>query len=126
MKSFLKAASLSVFHYCKLHPSLCVFKAFGVCLFIITSYFAERSQKRVQKDRLDVCEQCVLFDKNLKTCGTPGRMIEMPGGKEPFGCWCYMPVKVRLIHVNCWMWEKTNGAKGWPFWLNGKELKTEK
>jgi hypothetical protein len=66
-----------------------------------------------------------LFNRRLRTCGTPGITWEDPeleNKPSNYGCWCYMPLKVHFSKAECWAWEKSGGdiEFGWEELLNGR------
>jgi len=77
--------------------------------------------------RMSHCRRCELFDAKRQTCGraslTKESWYESPrtGRSEPYGCWCYLPVKA-ATPCNCWLYERTNGESGWPAALNSFPL----
>lgn len=91
-------------------------------IFVLASYTVWRwrrglPNKTVVAQRLDACAMCQIYDRELRTCGTPNSVYDDGTGLKPYGCWCYMPLKARL-NVNCWLSEVTDGADGWPSELN--------
>jgi len=116
---FLKATKESLFNYCTMWRWLCASRTFAVISFFATSLFLKRADKAIVEKRDKACESCNIFNHTLKTCGTPGKTIQWPEGIEPYGCWCFMPVKGRFLKVNCWMAERTQFKKGWAKELNG-------
>jgi hypothetical protein len=68
--------------------------------------------------RMIACMECDLYNHARKTCGTAGQWYTHPGTgrKEPFGCWCYLPVK-NQTRCNCWLYERLPN-QGWPKFLN--------
>ena len=77
--------------------------------------------------RLSHCKKCELFDPKRRTCGRASLAKEswyrspVTGRSEPYGCWCYLPVKA-ATPCNCWLYERTNGQDGWPAELNSFPL----
>lgn len=120
----LRAFTLAVLAKCKLRPWRCLFDVMGTAWFILWSNIAIRFWKGRPDDYLVAkralwCENCPIYNKELMTCGTPGDTYidHETGKKEQYGCWCWLPGKIRL-HVDCWMWKRTNGELGWPDELN--------
>jgi hypothetical protein len=70
----------------------------------------------VQAQRITRCEQCPIYYRPLRTCGSPMARKSWPNG-EKMGCFCYMPVKIKT-KCNCWLYDETNGKMGWPKDLN--------
>lgn len=90
--------------------------------FVLASYTVWRFKRGLPDQtmvdrRLDACAMCEIYNRDLHTCGTPHSVYDDGTGVRPYGCWCYMPLKVRL-NVNCWLWELTNGTSGWSDELN--------
>lgn len=51
------------------------------------------------------------------------------GEEDTFGCWCFMPIKVRFLDVNCWVWEKSGNRHigyGWDDQLNGDYINEQR
>jgi len=78
-------------------------------------------RRRTFLRRMSQCRRCPLFNKTLKTCGTPGNTFQHQGQKLRFGCTCYLPLKNR-IPCNCWLYDFTDGLQGWPDHLNSKPI----
>jgi len=66
--------------------------------------------------RLRACHACPIYDRQRRTCGTPGdgekTYANDAGRIRPMGCWCWMPLKARLTDATCWMSDMT----GRPTW----------
>ena len=64
-----------------------------------------------------------MFDNNLLSCGSPGRMMD---NGETFGCWCFMPYAARYKWKDCWLWELElhDDEKGWPDKYNGSYIES--
>jgi hypothetical protein len=109
---------------CGFKPHRCLLDAIGVIWFIIQSHTLIRFKRGLPDNVLRAkralfCSSCPIYDAHLKTCGTPGdTFVDRDTNKiEPYGCWCYLPLKNRL-HVDCWLWKQTGGTHGWPDELN--------
>lgn len=50
------------------------------------------------KSRLAVCEQCPLFYRPLRTCGSP-----LKKSLRSLGCYCNMWAKSKLKDATCWI-----------------------
>ncbi len=71
----------------------------------------------IQADRLNVCEKCPIFYAPLLTCGSPFLRKDWKKPTEQLGCFCHMPTKAKT-ECNCWLYDETEGAQGWPHELN--------
>lgn len=105
---------------CRFNPATCTAEARKTVWFVLASFTVYRFQRDLPRpqivlERRQACANCSIYDRRLKTCGTPGELRD----KQPLGCWCWMPAKEKL-NVNCWLWEKSNGILGWPDHLNTK------
>lgn len=75
------------------------------------------------EQRLACCRECSLFNSERQTCGTAGEWYFNRDTRrlEPFGCWCWLPVKV-ATKCNCWLYDRmilpAMTSKGWPKELN--------
>jgi hypothetical protein len=62
------------------------------------------SSKELQDARLSHCRKCPIYNHKRETCGTAGKEREYEDGTvEPEGCYCYMPLKVRIKDAECWL-----------------------
>lgn len=61
---------------------------------------SEKAEPTVQADRLWSCWRCPLFDKKLRTCGTPG-VVDKWG--NPDGCWCDIPLVHKYKKKQCFL-----------------------
>jgi len=59
------------------------------------------------EERLKACQNCKIYFKPLKTCGTPFRFTKTTSTS---GCWCFMPYKAAIPESTCWLDE--NYIKG--------------
>ena len=57
--------------------------------------------------RIKACEQCVIFYKPLRTCGTP-----LKRELRPHGCWCFMDEAAKLHEKECYL--DTDIQPGYP------------
>lgn len=67
------------------------------------------------------CQRCDLYNRERKTCGTPGwNIYRDPENGEMIsaGCFCNMPVKASCKKASCWAYQRTSGRRGWPKELN--------
>ncbi len=55
---------------------------------------------------------CPIFYAPLQTCGTP-----LKKDLRDMGCFCHMPTKAKT-KCNCWLYDQTDGKRGWPDDLN--------
>ena len=117
---FLRASFLAVLFKCRVNPTRSVREVLSVWWFVLRSFTVNRWLRNMPSEQLvdarrTGCLNCPIYNHRLMTCGTPGKLfIDAATGKaEHLGCLCFMPVKSNL-HVNCWLWLRTNGAEGWP------------
>lgn len=74
--------------------------------------------------RLRVCRSCPLFNRQFRTCGSPGTVTHDPDGKvSTVGCWCVMVLKSWLPDVTCWAVENGIEGIGWPPELNNVKVR---
>lgn len=64
-------------------------------------------QPELQKRRIAHCEQCVVFEPKLRTCGSP--LADDPA----LGCWCRVDEKSRDPKATCWADTNTELDIGW-------------
>lgn len=60
---------------------------------LLKATFGKRN-KALGKERLLHCWGCDLYDHDLKTCGTPGNVIQDEDDPDDWcmiGCWCFLP-----------------------------------
>lgn len=120
----LQAGRLAIAAKCRLNPLRCIPTVLGTLLFITLSltvyrFFRKLPGRDIYIARESACLDCAIYNPQLGTCGTPGETWRDPatGRLETFGCLCVVAVK-SLLHVDCWLWLKTNGHAGWPNHLN--------
>lgn len=79
----------------------------GIWLMLRALAFGKRATPEQIQRRTCFCNQCPIFYRPLRTCGTPLRDSDV-------GCWCCMEMKSKLADADCWA--RTNGVKscGWP------------
>lgn len=86
---------------------------YSVASMIRTMNYVLRLKKieyDLYKRRLNICSDCPLFFRPLRTCGTPLRFLTK--NKRFGGCWCYMPFKAMNIDSECWL-DENNLPGGW-------------
>lgn len=83
-----------------------------------------QSSPNLLSARLKRCIACPMFDAKLLACGSPGDTWNPPGktDRETLGCWCFMPLKSRMLAANCWAWENYGDGMGWPNHMNGEVI----
>lgn len=63
----------------------------------------DSSEDFKMRKRWEVCRDCDFFHEGLRTCGEPGSVYRDDDGvPNPIGCWCYLPLAIRLRSKKCW------------------------
>src|SRR5690348_6880498 len=119
---FTKSALMAIWHYARILPSgesiPTLFHA-GLALIRLSLPMRKKAAPSLSFRRLRQCYRCPMFNRPLRTCGSPGDVEKMEGRIETIGCWCYMPVKATIPEVNCWAYEQQIETIGWRRELNG-------
>jgi len=68
----------------------------GVTELVMT----EKATIPAVRSRLVRCHQCPVFNKKLKTCGTPGDVDKWGNN---VGCWCFIPLVAKYKQKECWL-----------------------
>jgi len=67
----------------------------------------------IRARRIVACRACPLFDEKLMTCGSMDGEVDTVRGREPVGCGCFMPMKVRFEGSQCWLDERDPESRRW-------------
>lgn len=82
-------------------------KMFAVNIFTAMKNIIKKDYPANYQSRISKCENCRIFFKPLKTCGTPFRFTK---NTSTSGCWCFIPFKAAIKESTCWLDE--NHLKG--------------
>lgn len=115
MRQFLRATTTAVV---RAFQSMDAPEAIGFTLNgakgVLQATFGRRDNA-LGAERMAHCHQCPMFDHELKTCGTPGNVIqdeEDPDDWCMIGCWCYLPYAAPWVGKTCYLNNK-NLEGGW-------------
>lgn len=123
---FVRAAWLAAWHYVRILPLPSGIQTAGRgAWFVLTSFLPKRrAPLKISQARLEACLRCPLYNHPLGTCGTPGETWwnSERQEQEPFGCWCFMEVAVRVPVKTCFLCDvnQNRNGLGWPEELNGE------
>lgn len=119
LKGFTKAAVRGLIGYWHLSPIRAGHRLITTGFYLLSMPFRARVSEALYRHREEHCHNCPLYNPRLQTCGNPGETYRsvITHRNEPYGCWCYMPLKAKL-KVSCWWWLHTQGSEGWPDELN--------
>lgn len=107
---FLRSAATAARHLASFYG---IYQALRISVNVVSELLKSRHAAWFWSRRMRTCYRCRMFNRRLRTCGTPGEVYSDPsGGVETLGCWCLMPLKARLPDATCWARERGLGF-GW-------------